>query len=597
MQRKTRTRMYLQICNELGVLQRGERATVQFADLFSRLPIGLVVVDLHGNVHYVNDKSIQLFAGLASQKSNKKPIQEIMTSTIIKSIKTEKPNVCITTTDDGHSVYLLEIPFEADHLTKLGLIIMLDAEQVEYLISHSKTYLDLSQDLDTIMNLVGDLVTITDGNGIVLRVNAACEKVMGVKESDFVGRPATILEEQGIIDHSSTVNVLRSGVRGIMTQTTRSGRRLLVSSFPLYNDLGDLVKVVNISRDITEREELLDQIEELRNTIRHYQMEIDRLNWANADTPIMKSQIMQDIMDLIFRIADVDSTVLILGETGVGKEVIARTIHNLSSRKDKPFIAINCGSIPESLIESELFGYERGAFTGGNREGKLGLIAAANNGTLFLDEIGELPLHMQAKLLRVLQEKQLRPIGAVKEIKINVRFIAATNRNLEEMVKQGLFREDLFYRLNVISIVVPSLKERPEDIPYLMEYFLSLYNQKYGRKVQFHPDVMPYFLTYPWPGNIRELQNIVERLVVTCSEPLIRPERLPDKLRHYDGPEEGAANKSLKELVEEFERNIIHNAMQRYKTMKEVSEHLKVDVSTISRKARKYGIRHGSSNL
>ncbi len=244
------------------------------------------------------------------------------------------------------------------------------------------------------------------------------------------------------------------------------------------------------------------------------------------DQMVAKSPAMLKVFQLISRAASSTSSVLITGESGTGKELVARAVHNLSPRKDKPFVTLNCGGIPENLLESELFGYVKGAFTGAASD-KKGLFEAANQGTIFLDEIGELPLPLQAKLLRVVQQKTFTPLGSSKEIAVNVRIVAATNRNMEEEVMRGSFREDLYYRLNVINIHIPPLRERPEDIPLLVQYFLEKYSKENGKSVQgISSFAMQALMQYPFPGNVRELENIIERSVALSTSCLILPESL-----------------------------------------------------------------------
>ncbi|MDQ1005147.1 PAS domain S-box-containing protein [Neobacillus niacini] len=305
------------------------------------------------------------------------------------------------------------------------------------------------------MNLSGELVTITDAEGIVLRVNNACEQIMGVKEYDFVGRSAFTLEKNGgVINASSTTHVIAQKRKITMNQITKSGRRLIVVVHPIFNDDGKLNRVINISKDVTEIDNLQKKLEETKSVLDYYRQELSILQTKDQEI-VVKSKAMEKVYELACRIADVEATIYINGETGVGKEVMARTIHNLSNRKEAPFVKIHCGAIPESIMESELFGYSKGTFTGASKHGKKGLALAAHKGTLFLDEIGELPLNLQAKLLQLLQEKQFMPLGETKPIQVDVRFIAATNRNLEEMVRQGSFAKTyfinyLFYRLRYL---------------------------------------------------------------------------------------------------------------------------------------------------
>ncbi len=245
---------------------------------------------------------------------------------------------------------------------------------------------------------------------------------------------------------------------------------------------------------------------------------------------VAKSKPMLEILETVKTVASSDATVLLLGETGTGKELIAHAIHNLGKRKDKPFITVNCAAIPETLLESELFGHEKGSFTGAF-ERHIGKFEQANGGTLFLDEVGILPPSMQAKLLRTLQEKKIERVGGEVEVPVNVRIISATNTDLKGSVGEGLFREDLYYRINVVPINVPALRDRAEDIPFLVNYFLNIYNQEFGKNIKgFTDDAMVHLLSYSWPGNIRELQNLIERLVALGKEDYIALEKLPKEI-------------------------------------------------------------------
>nr|WP_285874081.1 sigma-54 dependent transcriptional regulator [Halalkalibacter oceani] len=300
---------------------------------------------------------------------------------------------------------------------------------------------------------------------------------------------------------------------------------------------------------------------------------------------------MKDIHSLIYRLGDVDSTVLLLGESGVGKEVLARMLHQTSNRRHQPFIKINCGALPDTLIESELFGYAKGTFTGASKDGKEGLIVAADKGTLFLDEIGEMPLNTQVKLLQVLQEKRVTPLGRTTPVDVDVRFIAATNRDLEEMVEKKQFRSDLYYRLNIVPIHIPNLWTRREEIPFLAEYFLKRYNQQYFKQKYFGENTIEQLTKYSWPGNVRELQNTIERLVVTVVSDEIRGEHLPEHIRLQQRSHKYDTDLGLKEAVNLFEKELIEKTLEHCYTLKEASRILKVDPSTLTRKVRKFNIQ------
>ncbi|WP_121662051.1 sigma-54 interaction domain-containing protein [Metabacillus litoralis] len=304
------------------------------------------------------------------------------------------------------------------------------------------------------------------------------------------------------------------------------------------------------------------------------------------------SSAMKRIMGIIQKVSDVNSTVLLLGESGVGKSTLAKSIHKQSNRSDRPFISVNCGALPSTLIESELFGYEAGAFTGGHHKGKKGLFEAANEGTIFLDEIAELPYEVQSKLLDVIQENRIRRVGGVNYTDIDVRIIVATNKDLLTLVNQKKFREDLFYRLNVIPLIIPPLRERKEDIPSLIDYFLYQFNMKYGRNLQIDQHVREDLTKKDWLGNIREIENTIERMVVTNSSSLENKnfdnkhseKTISVQIHEYLTPQ----FESLKEAKEALEKEIILNTYNRYQNTYKTAQELKVDQSTISKKLKKY---------
>ncbi len=316
---------------------------------------------------------------------------------------------------------------------------------------------------------------------------------------------------------------------------------------------------------------------------------------------IAHSKNMKDVLHTAEMVSKVSSTVLLLGESGVGKEVVAKTIHQLGSRHSKPFIAVNCGAIPESLLESELFGYEEGAFSGAKKNGTPGKFELANHGILFLDEIGEMPLNLQVKLLRALQEREITPIGGTTPIKINIQIIAATNKSLLQMVEKGEFREDLYYRLNVVPIEIPSLRERIEEIPYLVHHFTQKYNQLYNRTISITPDAIDVFSVYNWPGNIRQLENMIERLVVTS-----RTEVVEARTVHHMIPKGTDKIKALpmfehlmplNEAMEHVEDQLITMAMEQYKSIKLAAKVLDISQPTMSRKYKKIREKISQTNL
>jgi len=345
-------------------------------------------------------------------------------------------------------------------------------------------------------------------------------------------------------------------------------------------------EVLMILKRVMELHDLQAENSQLKRNLHH------RYGYENL---IGSSEGIQKVCSLIEKVAETDSTILILGESGTGKELVARTIHYNSLRKNKPLIPINCGAIPETLLESELFGHEKGAFTGASAT-RIGRFELADGGTIFLDEIGDMSPTLQVKLLRVLQQREFERVGGVRTIKVDVRIIAATNIDLEHAVNEGKFREDLYYRLNVIPVVVPPLRERIDDIPLLMDHFLSHFNKSKKRDIKgFSPAAMEILMSYPWPGNIRELENLVERLIILKGDGTICPDDLPDKFVAHTFSKEGALHitlpetgVNLKDVVEEFENNLILQALQKAQGVKnKAAQLLSLNRTTLVEKLKK----------
>jgi two-component system, NtrC family, response regulator HydG len=298
---------------------------------------------------------------------------------------------------------------------------------------------------------------------------------------------------------------------------------------------------------------------------------------------------IREIFDLLARVAPTEATVLLLGETGTGKELVAQAIHRNSARANGPFVVVNCAALPETLLESELFGHERGAFTGATHR-KDGRFVLAHQGTLFLDEVGELTLPLQAKLLRVLQDREVEPLGSTRSVKVDVRIITATNRDLETMVREGQFREDLFYRLNVFPVVLPPLRERQEDLPALAEFFLKKFSQKNRREgITLAPEVLEAFRHYPWPGNIREMENVMERAVILCQGTVVTPENLPPAVQARGAWPDGGEEKEME--LQELERQLISRTLKGVAGQRrQAAEILGISLDELNLKIRSYGL-------
>jgi PAS domain S-box-containing protein len=456
--------------------------------------------------------------------------------------------------------------------------------------AYSEDVRAVTTDLEAIVDSIYDEVLVVDADGTILRVsNRSTHNLWGVEPSSVIGENILELEKKGWFKPSVSRKVIEEKKKTSIVQYNRFGRRILAVGNPIFNKNKELERIVIASRDITEVTKLEKQLEEAQNLKEQYRKEVDilkKVHQGKDKTIIYQSERMKELMFSVEQVAKVDSTVTIYGDSGVGKELIAFAVHQLSSRAEKPFIKINCGSIPENLLESELFGYDKGAFTGALSQGKKGLFELANEGTLFLDEIGELPLNLQVKLLRALQEREIMKVGGSRAIPVNIRVITATNKKLEEMVADGSFREDLFYRIHVIPLFVPSLSERTEDIEPLVYHFLEYYNKQFSTKKNFSEDALEMLRSYPWPGNIRQLQNIIERAMVISRNQVITANDLASILetrKVQQRPVEVHSIVPLNQAIQYTEQQLIRMALKKYKTLTKVAEVLEVSQPTISR--------------
>lgn len=444
---------------------------------------------------------------------------------------------------------------------------------------------EMTEELNAIIESSFDGILVTDINGNVKKVSTSLMKIIGCKDN-LVGESITILKKLINVDF---FYILKEKGDSITTSCIlEDGRELLISANPIKNNEGNMEGMVANVRDVTSLKLLENQVAVLNEL---YKNELAKSN-AKKEY-IFESPASKNVVDIAVQVAKVDSTVLITGESGVGKEVIATLIHSNSSRKNMPFVKINCGAIPEALLESELFGYEAGAFTGAQKNGKLGIFEVASGGVLMLDEVGDLPLHLQVKLLRVIQEQEIMRIGGIEPRKIDVRIIAATNKDLKKMMEVGDFRKDLYYRLNVVPIYVPALRERREDLLGLSIYFLEKFNMKYGFEKRIGKKALESIYLYDWPGNVRELENIIERALVTNQEDIIDNLGLPvkDKLPVCSEKMPDVINGNYKEIVQEFEKKILIGALKKYKTTRKTGEALGLDQSTIVKKCRNLGVK------
>lgn len=448
--------------------------------------------------------------------------------------------------------------------------------------------------LNKILNEVCDDLLIADGDGLILQTGDRFESTYGIAQDEVIGKTVYECEEAGIFKPSLTRMVIESGEKVTFHQELKRSKQkkiVVATALPIFDDQGKMTYVVSYSRDVTDFMLLQQQYDKLEDKVEMYEEELALLRTQQISTNdiIGESPQLQTILQTMSKVASFDANVLLTGESGVGKSLFAKNIHALSKRKDGPFIEINCGAIPENLLESELFGYEKGSFTGASAEGKVGLIELAHGGTLFLDEISELPINLQVKVLRAIQEKKILKVGGTKEESVDFRLITATNRNLEELVKQGAFRQDLYYRLKVIPIEIPPLRDRKDDILPLSLHFLNKCNQNYGLNRTFSYIVTEAFQRYNWPGNIRELENLVERMALTSETDTIGIDCLPTEMKAEGINEETLiASGYLNAAIEALEEKMVRRAYEKAGTTVGVAKMLGISQPTAVRKIQKY---------
>lgn len=457
-----------------------------------------------------------------------------------------------------------------------------------------------------ILNCLKVGVYITDGKGDTLFLNDESCRTGGLTREEVLGRNMQELEQMGFIENSVSLRVLKSGMQEELIQELGDGDKVYVTGIPLMRK-GKIDVVICTERNITETlalKELLDKREDGDKVKKEaeYLRRQNVIMWGNM---IAEDEESKRLAEMAGRIAGRDVTVLLTGESGTGKEVFANFIYQNSVRVGKPFIKINCTTIPENLMESELFGYEAGAFTGAEKTGKIGLVEMANGGTLFLDEVGDLPIHLQPKLLRVIQEREITRVGGREPISVDIRLIAATNKDLKEAVDRGTFRRDLYYRLNIMAIELLPLKGRKKDIKALALHFVKQFNAGYKMEKYITEDAIALLQQFDWPGNIRELENIIERIMISFDGNAItkfqvqRAIGFPVSENERGGGVTGGFNperKSMEQLMDEYERYILESTFSESKRASDVARALRMNKSTLSRRVKKYHLEKNCKN-
>ena len=517
---------------------------------------------------------------------------------VMKSLQTGEPQL-------GYHVYGKSVSLVANitPIRRDGQIIgamcnFQPMQQFEDSARKLESYVKLNKELETIFQTSSDGIVVYDGDGRVRTMNEVAAFYDGVNAEDVIGMHYTEMIKSGILDRSVVPEVMKAKKKvSALVKVRRTNKTLLVTGAPAFDEAGNISLIVVSFHDMTQLNNIHEQLEQSRMVADKYEEELAELSLSELDKHkiVMASEPTRQVFQMAIKLAKMEvSNILILGESGTGKGLLAKFIHKSSKRVKKSFIQINCAAVPENLLEAELFGYEKGAFTGANDRGKAGLFELAHEGTLFLDEIGDMPLSIQAKLLKYLDDHEVMRLGSVKPKTIDCIIIAATNRRLGDLVKEKKFREDLFYRLNTFPIELPPLRERPEDVFELTRYFLKKYNTQYGVKRKITSDGIEKMQSYPFRGNVRELKNIIKKAVVLSERQKIDPIvikslQMTEKRVEKIVPEKKRKRKLTDEILT-LEKQMIKDAMKHCRNLREIAHELGISEPTAFRKMKKHGL-------
>jgi PAS domain S-box-containing protein len=548
---------------------------------------GIIIVDKDAKVVYVNNNACKLLN--LTPDIIGMPVEEVVKNTRLHIVvRTGIPEIDQIQYTENSVIITSRIPIRDENGNILGAVaVFRDVTSIRKLAEEVTNLKEIEAQLKAIIESTNDAISVADDHGIVRLVNRAYTRITGYSPEEVVGKLATVDIAEGESIHLLIART-RQPIYNARLKVGPAKKEVIVNATPLFVK-GQFKGSVAVVHDVSEILRLTAELEEVKRMIRHMRAQY------TFDDIIGESKLMKIAKEQAKKVAQTPATVLLRGESGTGKELFAHAIHNSSPRRSKPFVSVNCAAIPESILESELFGYEEGAFTGAVKGGKKGLIEEAEGGTLFLDEIGKLPLSLQPKLLRFIETKEFVPVGGRNVKKVDVRIIAATNVDLEKMVKNGEFLPDLYFRLNVFPIYLPALKDRKEDIPKLAIYIVKKLNQQYGRMVEgISPTVMKYLVNRDWPGNVRELENFLGRVMINMGpeEKIIEVKHLPESTDLKKSKEkEFVKIGPLKEVLERYEKKVIEEALKQTNGDKEkAAQLLGVSIRTLYYKLEKYNL-------
>jgi len=583
--------------------------TATYEKILASLSNGIVATDAAGHINYINAKALRLL------ESNPANVIGLDIRRLLP--KTGKIiNECLLTGSVrmGHCVawgnrrlVIDTAPIRLQGSIEGVIASLHQLADFNDAVCCSDGYLNLKKQLDAIFKGSSDGLWIQDSSGKIININTVSEMINGIRAKDVIGKSIYDLIAEGVFEGVVTPEILRTKRQfSTLSYNKKTQKRVLVTGTPILDEHGNVSLIVSNERDLTHWNAVKADLERSRKVAEKYKDEFEELSRLESGQPeiVAESQAMKQVLRIGLKLARMGaSNILIQGESGTGKGLLAKFIHENGKRAAKAFIQINCAALPESLLEAELFGYEKGAFTGAREQGKIGLFELAHEGTLFLDEIGDLPLSVQAKILKYLDDQEILPLGGIQRKKVDCCVIAATNRDLEQLTRQAHFRHDLFFRLNTFRIHIPALRHRPDDIIRMTEYFLAMFNAQYQVQRRVSPDTILKLQTYKFPGNVRELQNIIKNAVV-LSEVDLLDEILADNIDL--GPQKPAAAQrsmadmqypmNLQDKLERMEEEILSDARARFRSTRQMAQNLGTSQSSVMRKINKYRLNQNNLN-
>ena len=575
---------------------------ITYEDVFQSASYGVLAADRDGTITHINNKAqgILKLSDHPSVGDNLFKLLPLAEKPVQECLQSQEPVIGYQVLGRNAQLLLNVTPI-IKHQVLIGTVCNFQELSVfEVSAQNTQSYQTLNRQLETIFQSSSDGIWVCDGDGKIISINRASEKLNGIKASEIVGNNITDLLEMEIFDQSVTTKVMASQKREtVMQYIVKTDKFLLSTGTPSLDEQGKIALIIVNERDITELNSLRRRYEQSQKVKEKYQEELSGLSLRELDrnSIIADSSKMRNIYQMALKLSNIGaSNILILGESGTGKGLLAKFIHKSSKRRSQSFVEINCAALPENLLEAELFGYEKGAFTGASEKGKIGLIELAQGGTLLLDEIGDMPIMLQSKLLKYLDNQEIRRIGGTESIKMSCSIIAATNRNLSKLVETKTFREDLYYRLSSFILKLPPLSERTDDISGLVRFYLNEFNTKYDCNKTISPQALRYLVKYPFPGNIRELKSIIENAIVMSEtnriDEFVKLSTIGERsvlphIRQQNNDEDAL---SLPASLEQLEIQILQNAKNEYQTTREIAARLGISQPTVVRKLRRYKI-------